>query len=82
MTCLRTNEESFATRRRDGCPVGVRTKVFVGDDSVVVVVVVVECCDDDGLMMRRRRYVVRSRIIRCYLGVKGLCVCKTCVCNG
>ena len=64
MTCLRTNEESFATRKSDGCPVGVRTKVLVGDDSVVVVVVVVvvvECCDDE-MMMRRKHVSVVSII--------------------
>ena len=63
MTRFRTNEESFATRKRDGCPVGVRTKVLVGDDSVVVVVVVVvvECCDDE-MMMRRKHVSVVSII--------------------
>ena len=51
-------EESFATRNRDGCPVDLRTKVFVGDESVVVVLL---GCESEDIS--RKSSMVMAMII-------------------
>ena len=53
-------EESFATRNRDGCPVDLRTKVFVGDESVVVVLL---GCESEDIIRKSRICMVMAMII-------------------
>lgn len=53
-------EESFATRNRDGCPVDLRTKVFVGDESVVVVLL---GCESEDIIRKSRICMVMVMII-------------------
>ena len=53
-------EESFATRNRDGCPVDLRTKVFVGDESVVVVLL---GCESEDIIRKSRICMVMAKIM-------------------
>ena len=53
-------EESFATRNRDGCPVDLRTKVFVGDESVVVVLL---GCESEDISRKSRMCMVMAMIM-------------------